>query len=318
MLKRNVEILKHGQHLAAEADLGVHQVLFDVDDREAFFARNAGDDIVRGILRRGGDDHRAAVGGGIGVLDVNRDPRKANREDRFLVQHGRAHVGKLAQLAVGDGLDRLRMVHDAGVCHEEARDIRPVLVNVGVDGAGHDGAGHVGAAARKGLDRPVRHGAVEAGDDGLLVVAQDGGERHVGAVRVKRAVILKIDHGRGVDEVEAEVIGENDAVQVFAAACRIVAAGLVHESALDAVVLLRHVQRQAEVGDNRLVALDDAVEIRVEFLAAHGLFKAVVEHIGDFGVVLCAFAGGGGHNISSGGVFADDLGHFAEVLRIGE
>ena len=92
----------------------------------------------------------------------------------------------------------------------------------------------------------------------------------------------------------------------------------MHERALDAVVFLCQVQRQTEVFDNRLIALDDAVKIRVEFLAAHCLFKAGVEHVGDFGVVFRALAGGRGDNVSSGGVFMNDLGYFAEMFRIGE
>ena len=44
---------------------------------------------------------------------------------------------------------------------EEAADVRPVFIQFGVEGARHDGTADVAAAARKGLDVPVRVCAVK-------------------------------------------------------------------------------------------------------------------------------------------------------------
>ena len=170
MLKRNVEVFKHGQHLASEADLRVHQILFDVDDREALLASDAGDDIVRGKLRCGGDDHRAAVGGRIGVLDIDRNPRKTNREDRLFVQHGRAHVGELTQLTVGNGGNDFRILDDTRIGYQETGNIGPVLVDVSVYGLCHDGTSDIGSAAGEGFYASVRFCAVESRNDCVIQI----------------------------------------------------------------------------------------------------------------------------------------------------
>ena len=46
------------------------------------------------------------------------------------MQHLRAAVGKLAQLAVGRALDGARMIDDAGIGHQDAGDIRPVFIDI--------------------------------------------------------------------------------------------------------------------------------------------------------------------------------------------
>ena len=79
--------------------------------------------------------------------DLDGDPRLANGEDRLVVKHGCAHVGELAELAIGEFVDRARVIDDAWIRHQETRDVRPVLVNVGGDAAGDDGARHVAAPA---------------------------------------------------------------------------------------------------------------------------------------------------------------------------
>ena len=55
MLERNAVLLQNLQHLAAKADLGVHHVLFDVDDREFLFARNTRDllELVEQLTAKG-------------------------------------------------------------------------------------------------------------------------------------------------------------------------------------------------------------------------------------------------------------------------
>src|SRR5690606_30088955 len=86
---------------------------------------------------------------------------------RLVVQDAGAHVGELAELTVGDDVDRPGVVYDPGVGHEQAGDVRPVLVGRCADAAGDDGARDVAAAAGKGLHLAVGPGAVEPGDDGV-------------------------------------------------------------------------------------------------------------------------------------------------------
>ena len=106
-----------------------------------------------------------ASSGPVGVLDVDRDARLADGEHGLVVQHGRAHVGQLALLPVGDLLDGAGVLDQARVGHQQAGNVGPVLVHGGMDGAGDDGPGHVRPAAREALDLALRVLPVEAGDD---------------------------------------------------------------------------------------------------------------------------------------------------------
>ena len=45
------------------------------------------------------------------------------------MQHGRAHIGKLAQFSVSDRLDLFRVRDDIRVCNQKAGYVRPVFVN---------------------------------------------------------------------------------------------------------------------------------------------------------------------------------------------
>ena len=93
----------------------------------------------------------------VGVLDDQRDTGVAHGEDGLLVQDGGAHVGELAQLLVGDARDGLGVVRRcAGRRTGSRRDVRPVLVQVGLEALGEDGARDVAAAAVEQLDLALR------------------------------------------------------------------------------------------------------------------------------------------------------------------
>lgn len=81
------------------------------------------------------------------------------------MQDARAHVGEFAKLLVGDAGNGLRARHDARIGGEEARDVRPVLVEISLQALGEDGAGDVSAAAVEQADLTLLGGTVEAGHD---------------------------------------------------------------------------------------------------------------------------------------------------------
>ena len=58
----------------------------------------------------------------------------------ILMQDGEAHVGQLTELLVGDGMDRQRILDDAGIGDQEAGNVGPVLVNIRADSRCHDRA----------------------------------------------------------------------------------------------------------------------------------------------------------------------------------
>ena len=118
VFQRNLVVCQYAQHVTAETDLAVHEILVDVDGGELFLAGNTGDgvsaDLLVGAVRY---DHRARLFRRIGVADVDGDACGTNREDGCFMEHRCAHVGQLTQFGVGDGADDCRIFHNAGVCH---------------------------------------------------------------------------------------------------------------------------------------------------------------------------------------------------------
>ena len=84
--------------------------------------------------------------------------------DRSLVEHLRSDIAELPQLGVGDALDGAGVLHDLGVGHEEAGDVSPVFVDVGVSAAAARAPVISAAAAGEGLDAAVGHGPRSRGD----------------------------------------------------------------------------------------------------------------------------------------------------------
>ena len=148
------------------------------------------------------------------------------------------------------------------------------------------------------------------------MVAQDRRERYVGALAVEGAVLLKEDNACGINKIKAEVGCEDNTVEVLAAACCIVTAGLMHKRALDTIIFFGHVERNAETCDDRFIALDDLVKIFVKILAARCFFEAAVEHIGNLCVFFEAFTGCGRDNVAARRIFLYDLGDFLKVFGI--
>ena len=117
-----------------------------------------------------GDNERPLVLRGIGVFDMNRNTGLFHGENGVLVQNGCAHVGKLAQLAVGNDRDILRLIDNTRIGDHKAGNIGPVLILVRSRRAGDDRAGDIRAAAGKGLDGIVGHDAVKARDNGIFAL----------------------------------------------------------------------------------------------------------------------------------------------------
>ena len=120
MLKGNVVVLQYLQHLSAKADFAVHHILFDGNDRKALFPGDTGNDTVCVILPAFGNDHGPGRFRLVGIADIDRNSGIAHREDRFLMEHGSAHVGKLPKLPVSNRLNRAGVLYDPGVRHQKA------------------------------------------------------------------------------------------------------------------------------------------------------------------------------------------------------
>ena len=321
MLKGDLVLLKYLQHLTTEAHLGVHAVLLDGDDREALLARHTRDDVLGVVAQRMGYDHGALVLGAVGVADVDGNAGGADGEHGVLVENGSTHVGQLAELAVGDLLDDAGVVDDAGVGHHEAGHVSPVLIEIGLGGLCYDGAGDIGSTAGEGLDGAVGGAAVEAGDDGVLVLLQLSRKLGVGLFLIQRAVVLEEDDVLGIDEVKTQIFRQNQGVEVLTAGGGITAACGVKHGVLDVVQLTGDVEIQAQVGNDAYVTGTDLVVAGFDGLhGGAGLDEVVaaVEQVGDLGIALVPLTGGGGNDVAAVGIGLDDGGYLTEMLGIGQ
>ena len=236
-----------------------------------------------------------------------------------LVQDRRAHIGKLAQLAVGDIVDDVRMLDDARVGRQHAGHVRPVLIQLCAHRAGHDRARHVGAAAGEGLDGAVGHRAVESGNNRLGSLVEKRAQACVGDVGVEVALVVEEDGARSVNELIAEVICQHDTVQVLAAAGSVIASDSSAEVLADLREFLVQAEGKSQVGDDTVVALPDGREGFRKILALNRyLVIAAVQHIGDLGVLLEALSGRGGNDVTSFGVGVNYISDLLKLLCVGE
>ena len=316
MLKGDLVVLQNVQNASAKADLGVHQILLDGDDRKALLARNTRDDALGIILLGSRHDHGSGSVRIVGVADIDRNACVAHGENSLLMQNRCTHVGKLAQLAIGDGLDGLGVLDHARVCHHKARDVGPVLVERRVCRLRNDRAGHVRATAAEGLDRAVGHDTVKAGDHGVAVLLELLTHLLLGLFLVVHAVLAEEDHRLGVDKVKAEVLGQDQRIEVLAAACGKITSRVVRDGVADVIQLARNVKLQTELADDAVVALGDLCIIGGNILVIADHIVAVVEHIRNLNVVTVALSGRRRHDEATVGIALDDLGDLAELLGI--
>ena len=317
MLKGDIVVLKYLKDLSYVSDLGVHHILLDRDDREALTARDTRDDLlgveVAYVL---GNDHRTGILGAIGILDVYRNACVLYGEDRILVEHGRAHVRKLAKLSVGDGLDGTWIVDNSGVCHKEARNVGPVLVQIGIKCARNNRARNIRAAARKCLDGSVGHNSVKSGNYRGSVLHKLLTHSLICLFLVERAVILEVDNVLSVDKVELEVLCKNERVEIFTAACRKVTAGAVHHSILYVFKLTRDIEIESESFDDGIVSVGYLCVKLVDILVVTDLFVALVKHICDLGIFLESLAGRRRNYVTAVGVSLDYACYLLEMLGV--
>ena len=108
------------------------------------------------------------------------------------------------------------------------------------------------------------------------------GEQVLRRFGIVGAVLAELDDPCGVDEVKAEILGENDAVEVFAAACRKVPPCVVFYGVFDALKLIGKVKLKTETLDNAVISFGYDGKNFVNRLFPLGQLKALVKEVGDF------------------------------------
>ena len=315
VLDGDVIALEHRKCTAHKADAGLGAVAGHVDGDKAALAGHAGNDgLGLALVGRLANDG-AGVLRRVGVLDDQRNTGLAHGEHGLLVQDARTHVRKLAQLLVGNAGDGLGLGHNARVGRIEARDVGPVLVQVGTQALGKNGTGNVAATTVEQLDLALAGRAVETGHDkaALLAILLHQLGR---AVHAERTVMMERHDRRGIQERQAQILGHEAGGEVLAALLGGVAtrAGALGKGRK---LLADGIGEPQLVGDIK-VALADVLE---QLLTRHVVLDVrvdQVEQVGHLGVALKAATAGRNHHKTAGRVGVDDGLDLLEVFGIGD
>ena len=318
VLDGNVIALEDRKRAAHKANTGLGAVAGNVDGDKAALAGHAGNDgLCLTLISRLANDG-AGVLRRIGVLDDQRNTRLAHGEHGLLVQDACTHVRKFAQLLVGNARNGLSLGHNARIGRIEARDVGPVLVQVGTQALGQDRAGNIAATTVEQLDLALTRRAVETGHNKaalLTVLLHQLG----GAIHAERTVMMERHNRRGVQERQAQVLRHQASGEILATA---------HE------LLGRVVARAGALGKGRELLADGIGELQLvsdikialanvleQLLTRHVILNVrvnQVEQVGHLGVALKAAAAGGNHHKTAGRVGIDDGLDLLEVFGVGD
>ena len=307
MFQRNLVFRQNIQHVAAEADLAVHQVLVDIDRSEVLLAGDTGNGIRRQFLiSTVRNDHCARFFRSVGVADIDRNACGTYRKDRCFMQYRCTHIGQLPQFGIGDRANHCRIVHNAGVCHQETGNVCPVLVQRSLYRTGYDRTGHVAAAAGERLDIAVCSAAIEARNYSMFQCAKAFPQNGFSLFIVQAAVRLEKDHFSSIYKGEAQICSNDFPVQVFAAACGIVLAGTLLEVCCDFLELIVQRKGHAQTGDNIVIPFPNCLQGIGEIQSLFCQIIAGVQHIGHLDVLGEPLAGGRRYHIPPLRICLDD------------
>lgn len=170
------------------------------------------------------------------------------------MQHARAHIGKFAQLAIGDIANRFRVAHNARVGHQTAGNVRPVFIHVGLNRARNNRARDIAAAAGKGFDVAVRIASVKARHNRALMPGQQRAELFLCLIAVQPPLFVKENALLRIDEIPAEIICQQNAVEVFAPAGGVIRARAELNVAAHFIQIPIQINRQPKLLRNAVVA----------------------------------------------------------------
>lgn len=252
----------------------------------------------------------------VGVQNVNGDVAFLDREDCFFMEHAGAHVGELPEFGVGNVGDFVGVVHDGGICHQEAGDISPVLIHVRVHGIGQDRTGDVAAAPGEHLDPSVGSGAVETWEHEVFIFSHFGLKLGSGGFEVDGFVQVEADHVLGVHEGKAEKFRHHPGAPVFAAGHDFILFHLI-QIGVEGVQLLGHVLFQTQFFlDSQNAFADDPVHVGgIHVILPVGIQQ--IEQVGELGICRCPAAGGRDNNVTAVGISLNDFPDLAELTGIG-
>ncbi len=324
MLVGDAFLFENLQQTTAEADLAVHEILLDNDVAEVVRTRDAYDrtgDDAAGLL-----DHRARLGGMIGVADVDRDSRLDRGNDRIVIEDAEARVGKLAHLAIGHRGNALAILHlgdDARIARIDRVDIGEVLVDVGTDSGRENRTGDVAAAARESRDLAFAGIAEETRiNDDAVEVREGLGKLDVAVWIERRVAELALEnHARVLGTriarlASARLEGDGDEFGI------VILTGRLHEvhelggskrsglreAPLEILLNRPHdVLAKLKLRRDLGITLDHRTVLAIGVLALKRDFRKRDQQIGYLGVTTVPLAGRGNHHNAPRRVREDDI-----------
>ena len=308
---------QNGQQLQQGTGLRGHAALGDGDDGKALLPGNTGDEaVVLRFIVDAAEDHGAVVGGIVGVADVQGDILLPYREHRALMKHLRAQIAQLPQLAVCHPANGRRVLHDAGVRHQDAGHVCPVLVHVGVQRRRRQRAGDIAAAPGQSHHSAVRHGAVETGDHHPLAVRRLA-QGLIAGLLIHGAVKLELQPQGRVQKGIAQILRHQPGGEVLPPGGQILLIRLAGAHPLpQGVKLPVQVQSQPAVIGDLLIPLADQGK---DLLTADAVFQvgaAQIQQIRDLMILLIPFTGGGHHDDAAGRIAFHNGLHFGKLHGI--
>jgi hypothetical protein len=144
---------------------------------------------------------------------------------------------------------------------------------------GSDITGDIAAAAGEGLHITISVAAIEARNDGMRMLLENRAERLLRLHAVKTAFLIKEDARLRIDKVPAHVIGKQDAVEVFAAAGRVIRSGPKLNVLADLIKIRIQIDSQRKLLRDAVITLADFCKRFGDILSGCSLTVALVKHI---------------------------------------
>ena len=141
-------------------------------------------------------------------------------------------------------------------------------------------------------------------------------QHFVCAFVVEVSVFPEIDDIRGIYEIVPEKLCENDSVEIFTAACRIVASCMMRDRISDLVEFGGQVEVDPESVDDRRIAFCYSVEHGIDVLARTDRIVAGVQKVCHLVVSGKASARCRGYDIAPRLFRFNDFFHLKKMLRI--
>ena len=227
------------------------------------------------------------------------------------------HKGQLPQLREGDLLDGRGVGDNARVRHQDARDIGPVFVHVGLDRRGGDGSGDIAPSAGHHAKPSGGELSVKAWNHDPAVFFHRFGDGRIRGLPVQRSVQSEEDAVRRVDEGIVQIGCHQLGSKILASGHDLVHGGVFVEFALKLLQFSRDVHRDLQfVADLQQTRLHRSQDLFTGH-AVGQMCMDQIQQVRQLMIISVSLSGGGNDNHPSAIIRLDDGFDLAKLLRAG-